>query len=482
MAQLFLLEVSDGNDTVTFFSPSQGSGDRFQLADAGFQIGLPKTKRSFGVLRPGVGIMTQEDKSARECTIKFSVYASTRGGVTSKIAKLNSILKNVSQRARTGYGERVELKYSWEGSNKATYLEIYGGEFIYPDNIWSVEGMHAQIYGEYVIANLELKIWLSPEAYAISLRSTSMTAVPLSNSYGSGNTSGLKVVNTGTNWVEISGNAIEGDTPVPCKISVDPGDANFSTFLRLYIGLQRQLDGYPINLFYDSSDIARTTGGNVSGGGYGGSHITQERSQPRSDAPYGTWNWEYNNTKGLFYAFVNHYTLYGGGAYRVAHAVGYSDYITYGIVVQGDWFKASNDSASPLGIIQMPPGPPELAEKGTFHEDLWVTLLTSNSDWVNVGMDYLSFLPIGDGVRIWKIRITTAGGTAIDDGWEGIQYLDSGSKIWTPFSGILSPIKLIPGDNQRLYFQSSGPSGVSHHQRELKIRVSYIPTYTTMVE
>ena len=238
MAQLFLLEISDGSDTATFFSTSQGSGNRLQLADGGFQVGLPKTKRSFGVLRPGVGIMTQEDKTARECEIKFSIYGDTRSGVMSQVAKVNSILKNVSQRAATGRGERTDLKYSWEGSNKATYLEVYGGGFQYPDNLWSVEGMHAEIYGQYVIPNLVLKLWLSPEAYSISLRSTSMTAVPLSNSYGSGNTSGLKVVNTGTNWVEIAASAINGDTPVPCKISVDPGVANFTAFHNLYIGLQ----------------------------------------------------------------------------------------------------------------------------------------------------------------------------------------------------------------------------------------------------
>lgn len=480
MAQLFLLEVSDGSDTATFFSTSQGSGDRYQLKDGGFQVGLPKTKRSFGILRPGVGIMTQEEKTARECEIKFSIYADTRGGVISQIAKVNSILKNVSQRALTGQGERIDLKYSWEGSNKATYLEVYGGEFQYPDNLWSVEGMHAEIYGEYVIPDLVLKLWLSPEAYAISLRSIAMTAVPLSNSYGSGNTSGLKVVNTGTNYVEIAANAIDGDTPVPCKISVDPGVANFSTFYSLYIGLQRQLSGYPSNLFYDSG--AKIWGsGNVNGGGYGGSWLNLPRSEPQNDAIYGTWNWEYNNTKGLFYAFINTYGSYSGPDQNaISHAIGYSDFVTYGIYVQGDWFKASSDGTTPLGVIEMPPGPPELAAKGTFHEDLWVTLFSSTTAAANLKCDYISFLPIGDGVRIWNVRMTTAGGTAIDDGWEGIQYLDSGSKIWLPFYGILSPIKLVPGENQRLYFNHGGSYG--DHNRELRIQVDYVPTYTTMVE
>jgi len=305
-----------------------------------------------------------------------------------------------------------------------------------------------------------------------------MTAVPLSNSYGSGNTSGLKVVNTGVNWVEISGNAIDGNTPVPCKISVDPGAANFSEFRELYIGLQRQLDGYPSNLFYDSNNIKQGSGDTL-GGGYGGNHRRLYRGLPTNDSPYGTWNWEYNNTKGLFLAFIHHYQPGSGEA--ISHAIGYSDFVTYGILVQGDWFKAMWRTASPLGVIQMPPGPPELAAKGTFHEDLWISLFSSNSEAAYLYMDYINFLPIGDGVRIWNVRKTTAGGTAIDDGWEGIQYLDGGSKIWTPFYGVLSPIKLIPGESQRLYFNHSGGSA-GDYNRELKIQVDYVPTYATMVD
>ena len=480
MAQLFRLEVSDGSDTATFFSTSQGSGDRYQLTDCGFQVGLPKAKRTFGVLRPGVGIMTQEEKNARECEIKFSIYADTRGGVMSRIAKVNSILKNVSQRAMTGYGDRVDLKYSWEGANKATYLEVYGGEFQYPDNIWSVEGMHAEIYGEYVIPNLVLKLWLSPEAYAISLRSTSMTAVPLSNSYGSGNTSGLKVVNTGTNYVEISSGAIDGDTPVPCKISVDPG-TSFVAFEKLYIGLQRQLNGYPSNLFYDSANKVYGSG-STNGGGYGGSHIALARSAGINDTPFGSWGWQYNGTKGLFYAFIHHYKKYLTEAVGISHSIGFSDFDTNGIFTQGDWYNPSvGTTGTPLGIIQMPPGPPELAEKGTFHEDLQITLYSYTSQIATLYCDYLNFLPIGDGVRIWNARKTTGGGTSIDDGWQGIQYLDSGSKIWQPFYGVLSPIKLVAGENQRLYFNHTGDIQ-GDYGRELKIQVDYVPTYTTMVE
>lgn len=479
MAQLFHLEIADGTDTAVFYSTSQ-SGNRLQLADGGFQVGLPKTKRNFGVLRPGVGIMTQEERDAREATIKFSVYASSRSGLISQIAKINNILKRVSQRARTGAGERVDLKYAWEGAGKATYLEVYGGELQLPDNLWSVEGMHAEIYGEYVIPNLELKLWLSPEAYSISLRSTSMTQVPLSNSYGSGNTSGLKIVNTGTNYVEISGNSIDGDTPVPVKISVDPGTV-FSRFYYLYIGLQRELDGYPTNLLYDSGNCEPLYKyGNTYGGGYGGNYQAWTRGGAANSAPFG-WSWEYNNTKGTFYTLMHHGNSMGQEANSISCAISYSDFATYGIVRQGDWFKLHpSRSASPLGVLDLPPGPPELANKGTFHEDLWLTIAVANSIATTINMDYLRFLPIQDGLRIWHARMTTGGGTAIDDGWEGLEYLDGGSKIWTPFYGTLNPIKLVPGENQRLYFAQV--TGNYDQNNELKIQVDYVPTYQTMVE
>jgi len=479
MAQLFNLSVSDGSDTLTFFSTSQGSGTRYQLADGGFQVGLPQASRDFGVLRPGIGIMINESYSARECTILFSIYATSRSGAVSQVHRVNNLLKNVSQRARTGRGERVELKYAWEGAGNATYLEVYGGELIFPDELWSVEGIHGEIYGEYVVPNLVLKLWLSPDAWKISPRSTSMTAVPLSNSYGSNNTSGLRVKNTGTNYVTISGGSVDGDAPCPIKVTVDPGDANYYNYDYLYMGLQRELTGYPTNLFYDSASCVRASGSTF-GGGYGGSY--RALSFGGSSVPiFQQYSWEYNNTKGLFLAITTHNRQNLNPNYT-AWSMGFDDYVTYGIRVQSDWHEGSYSYSTVCGVIDLPPGAPELASLGTFHEDLWIGTWIATTQACTVYMDYIEFLPIGDGVRMWVCREATGGGSAVDDGWQGLEYVSGGGKVWLPFHGALEPLKLVPGVNQRIYFKTIGTANYQEHNREIKVRVSYVPAYRTMVE
>jgi len=487
MAQLFNLSVSDGSDTLVFFSTSQGTGTRYQLADGGFQVGLPAASRSFGLLRPGIGVMTKEHFETRECTIAFSIYASSRSNAVSQVHRINSVLKNVSQRAKTGMGERVDLMYAWEGAGSATYLEVYAGELVLPDDLWSVEGIHGQIYGEYVVPNLVLRLWLSPDAWKISPRSTSMVAVPLTNSYGSNNTSGLRVRNTGTNYVTISAGSVDGDAPCPIKVTVDPGDANYSNYYYLYMGLQRQLDGYPINLLYDSANVTYLTGGSTStiGGGYGGNYKRTVYTGAFVGA-FAQYYWDFNNTKGLFYQFVNHGEDHGSGYKDIAYAMGMDDYVTMGITSKGDWFSATYSFLSTnCGVIQLPPGPKELADLGTFHEDLslgvWVACANPNGGVAS--MDYIDYLPIGDGARIWRCRLpTTGGGSAIDDGWQGIEYVTGGGKIWTPFYAVLNPLKIIPGESQRIYFKTVGSSNGAEHTREIKVRVSYVPSYRTMVE
>ena len=482
MAQLFNLSVSDGSDTLTFFSTSQGSGTRYQLADSGFQIGLPATDRAFGVLRPGIGIMTKESYNARECTIQFSIYATSRSGAVSQVHRVNNLLKNVSQRAKTGMGERVELKYAWEGAGSATYLEVYGGELVFPDDLWSVEGMHGEIYGEYVIPNLVLRLWLSPEAWRISPRSSSLVAVPLSNSYGSGNTSGLRVKNTGTNYVTISGGSVAGDAPCPIRVTIDPGDSNYYDFDVLYMGLQRELDGYPTNLVYDSANCI-TQKGSTYGGGYGGSY--QSYLLGGASTPvFQSWAWAYNNTKGLFYQFVNHARSVGSGSNVSALAMGVENYTLYGIRVQGDYHQPDYGTISTnCGVIELPPGPPELASQGTFSSALGLGIWVATTDAATMYMDYIDFLPIGDGARMWVCREGTGGGSAVDDGWQGIEYVQAGGgTLWTPFYGVLDPLKLIPGEDQRIYFKTAGQADFQEHNREIKVRVSHAPAYRTMVE
>jgi biotin operon repressor len=99
-------------------------------------------------------------------------------------------------------------------------------------------------------------------------------------------------------------------------------------------------------------------------------------------------------------------------------------------------------------------------------------------------IDYLFLLPVKEGYRIILNKVPAADGSfgsiLVDDAWNNMLYTSNGTKNLGTLDGLFSPIRLIPGADQRLYFLFNDlyafqPTGF-HYQ----VRVWTVPLFMTL--
>jgi hypothetical protein len=167
-------------------------------------------------------------------------------------------------------------------------------------------------------------------------------------------------------------------------------------------------------------------------------------------------------------------------------AVGVDDYTHWGVRYVNDWVTMNGSdpvTSLPLGQIQLPPSDPALEGVGTLDDTLMTGLFVSyEAGGGTLKFDYLYLLPILNGIRSWRARLSYLTGTMVDDDWQGLTYLKDGSnKISTPFFNLMDSIKLEPGLTQRLYFFGVGyQNSEDERQREFNVRVLGVPTYSSL--
>jgi hypothetical protein len=201
------------------------------------------------------------------------------------------------------------------------------------------------------------------------------------------------------------------------------------------------------------------------------------------------WEIDYNSV-GIHYVFLhskNTLPTY------MHFAVGYDDYTKWYIRWVGDFTRprTSSEVILPLGPLQWPPGSPELMDLGVSGTDPSLNLglfIAYEQTNISYTIDCLSFLPITDGLRILVnrgVNATNLSGDLVDDSMLGILYRKGGvgNYVSTPMYGLLEPLKLFPGFDQRLYFMAIGPGPqTNNYANKFKVKVYVLPTYEVMVE
>lgn len=485
MTQPFILKITDNVETVDFLSGT------VQVADGGFDIGLPRLKRELGLVRPGFYAPLAVNYEYRDAKLRFSITGETRADVLAVLHKLERILRNIANRVRVAAGRRGELGYAWEGSNSITYFEIYGGDLAFPGDLLSVAKIHALANGQYLLPDCELSLQLSALGYGLSIYSDDLVEIPLYNpSVASKQTGGVRIQNPRTavvqnyHWVEIEGADLPGAQPLLAKVVLDT-DTPYDRWAMLYLGLQQA--HYPSKIIFDSEppDLAWGTGITVPlSDAEGGSYRQVTFPSRVNHSLFATFTWSVSNdTVGMFYAFYHAGTTVPND---MAFAIGVDDYVSFGIRYQEDYVTALYSSTVPLGAIQLPPTRLELKDYGTINPDLWLGLwvVVDNDAGRVMTLDSLSLLPIANGLRMWCTRVShNVVGSFIDDGWRGLEYFkaSSGNLVSSPFYALLEPLRLEPGVNQRIYFTSFGDAGLGYEKaRAFKVRVYAVPTYLTL--
>lgn len=475
----FTLKLSNDYVTVDLMNATD-----YKVYDGGFNIGLPEVERELGVIRPGFFRPVSEIFSYREATIKLDIMGTTRSDVLTNLRQLQRMFRRTNSRDRLSVGRRMELQYQWDGASQITYFEVYSGDVNVPDDVLQLEKMFYMRGTKYAI-EASITMTVSADGYGISVLSSTLTEVALSNG-GSYVTGGVTVANGA--YAEVASTSLTGASPLITKIVVAPS-TGYTAWNTMFIG--HELGPYSTKLKYDigdSGDLVYDTPPGTLGvsGGYGGTH--EEWLYGTGTSTPGTWAnlaWAYDNgTIGMFYAFLHGYTK---TAENFKFAIGIDDYTRFGIRNVKDFVRPSGYcNTIPLGALQLPSVPLELTALGNIHEDLWIGLWVAKDYTLadkTLSLDFLSFLPINGGLRIWQARTTAVTScTMIDDGWAGIEYVkDSTPKYWTPFYGLIEPIKLEPGLNQRLRFQSIGTQDNATEQaRELVVQLYVVPTWPTL--
>ena len=483
MAELFVLRLTDNvENTVDFIHATDKT---YRVADGGFDIGMPRVKRELAPVRQDFYVPVSTVYEYREAKLRFEVQGTNRSTAISSLNKIERTLRNIEARGRLGAGRRAELQYAWKDANQRTYFEVYGGTLAYPDDILSVAKVHMLSDGKYVIPEVELTLYISAVGYGCSIFATDgqLIPIPLQRYDGATKTPNpVAIYQTpgSNNFVTISKVDLAGSQPMITKWVLRSGTP-YTNWENLYMGLQQE--PYPTKLLYDSSETVDSKG-TVTNAAWaqGGSYRTVTFSNSSYVDWFASFAWEFNNgSVGTFLAFLH---AAESLPTNFQFSTGIDDYVTYGIRYKDEWVRPQGGAICPLGMIQLPPAGRELASYGTLHPDLWLGLWVAyDNSGGTMTLDFLSLLPVANGLRMLRSRRNTVTGMIVDDAWRGLEFVknETNGQVWTPFYGLLEPLKLEPGVNQRVYFLSNGQAASTDERaRQFTVQLFGVPTYSTL--
>jgi len=322
--------------------------------------------------------------------------------------------------------------------------------------------------------------WEGPEAQ-----------IPLSNTNGTNNTSGLNVFNTndgvGTspnkrnNYVDVAGTAIVGDLHGATRLEM------INTYATSRLGLLWIGQNYtnPSTFTHHYEAEAATHGGTaIAQSQYSGGTVVN------LPVPTGT------ETELLKWAISSPQITYGAGRYFKAmlrFPTGPDDSIYWRIRIKWNLttlWESGQAIADPdyaiawrdFATFRLPPWLPGLSELDEL--ELVLTGYQTTGAQIDQGIDCLDLIPV-DG---WRNLRFIGYGTAqnwrvIDDGIDERLYHDNGygSQKVGLYVGYGNPIMLKPGTNQRLYFlQHAYQANLAEIDRTLSVKLFYRPRRLTL--
>ena len=183
----FTLSLTDLYETVNFLD-----GTTYEVANGGFDIGMPKKVRELTEIRPGFWKLIKEQSQYREATITLAVHGSTRTAVIAAINKIERIIASINGELIGDY-IRGQLSYAWDGASGTTYFEVYAGDVILPSDVLSVEKVHAVDDAGYYVPEISVKLYMSPVGYGYSIHGQTPAAIQIFNSGTGKTTSGITI-------------------------------------------------------------------------------------------------------------------------------------------------------------------------------------------------------------------------------------------------------------------------------------------------
>jgi hypothetical protein len=309
-----------------------------------------------------------------------------------------------------------------------------------------------------------------------------LTQVPLTNSGGTANTSGLTVTNvndsTGENWVDVAAEYVLGDLPSPIKVQmVNATNADATDEIYFWHNVYSYPTSFPHIVEAESS--------------VGGS-VTPSGTTTCSGGTFAVISWgtatetmiaEYNlSATTLGYAAGGRFAILA----RWHGLFPYSDcWLRVKLETPTNYYPvtignlslvspiASGRELVLLDTMRLPP----YLEGQTSQQALVLRLYAQRTGGGTINMDYLQLSPIAGWMRFKSAaRGVPYQSTFVYDGPEERTYYADGSNNWrSEFAQYGEPILLTPNADQRLYFNTSDYLGNAKIDQEWTVKAWYRP-------
>lgn len=442
-----VLRITDGTTTVTFTSSPM------KIMEYAPQVSM--------------------DGSDVQETARIDFNSATQATNFANIQAVNNLLAQARNYQNSETGARVYVEFD-PGASGTTYRSLVKGGSVHPDPemIKNKYFNHKNLIMD--IEWIRQPFWEGP-----------LTQIPLTNSSATNNTTGITITNsydsTAQNYVDIDDAAVIGDLPAPVKIQMENTKSGAAGTTEIYIWHNVYSTPPSFNPILEGEDAY-------------GSTVTDSGADATSSSDlYTTLAWT-----ALVETVIAEWTISSalatnaaGGRFAVlARWRGAFPYTnawircelntSTGVVL---WLGnltliSSTRELALLDVIRLPP---YLFGQASIKEiALQLRGYRNQSGTHSITLDYLQLSPIS-GDAGWRRFLSLAAGIAYqeffvqDDTDNFIYRIDTGSKLISEFSSFGGPILLVPGKDQRLYFNSCDSAGAAKVDQTWKIKAWYRP-------
>lgn len=360
----------------------------------------------------------------------------------SRINSINSIFARARQRARTGLGPRCFVQFKYDAGDTLQRSEIIDGAIEIDDSSMGADYASGNIYA--TIDFTRMPYWEG-----------ALTQIPITNTNGTRNTSGLTLSNHASSascWFTAAGSDIAGDcdAPVQVRLQITTGSVAY-----VLIGQLNGTNAYTTNGFYQGESASGgLTGTGSSGTSSGGSYGTFLATTGIAAGP----SWIISGTTA---GYTNGKSVLPVMRFNSGPASMYLQYTGAGTV--SEWIQ-TNPSKN---YVVFPPSPlpavPLDSGYAASAYGFWLTTWNPSSN-ATLQIDYVALLPT-DGLRelIYPSGVNldnTGNNTIYDDGIEQQTYvLQYGTDKYGLFATSGNYPMVTPGVGQSFYVLSSNYAG-----------------------
>lgn len=122
-----ILKLTDSTQTIDFID----STSDYTLLDKGLNISLPEISRTVTELSPLIEgqRLSERQYGFREITIRFKIDFVNHDDLVSDLRAVQKLIDKAKERAKAGFGSKVELQYKFANATDTVIFDVVDGEF-----------------------------------------------------------------------------------------------------------------------------------------------------------------------------------------------------------------------------------------------------------------------------------------------------------------------------------------------------------------